>query len=252
MKRGQVTVYMVVGLVILIVFGLVFYYRDIIFKSAAEQKQVEITSVPEQFTEVQQQIKTCADQFVLDSIYNLGVYGGYLYRDKLDKIDYLGVNLTYLHYGKTNYVPATAQMDQELSRFINENILFNCKVNVTNIDVNYGKIDSQVDIKDSTINININWPIKLTKGTVTSEIDKISLSYPIKLGGIRNVIDSMVKQQIKDKPQLCMTCMARAAQTNNLFINTYNQGNDIIFLVTDMKQVKDFELYKFWYVGDYK
>ena len=252
MKRGQITVYMIVGVVILIHVVLLFYFRGSLLREVSSEKQIEISSVPEQFTEVQEEIKACTDKFVLDSIYTLGVYGGYFYRDNLNKIEYLGVNLTYLHYGKKSYTPSVTAMEQELSRFINENLLFNCNINSTNIGVNYGKITSQVDIKDSSVIVSVNWPIQLKKGSLTSEIDKISLSYPSRLGKIRNVVDLIVKQQIRDKPQLCLTCMSRIAADNNLFVNTYNQDGDVIFLVIDMSEQKDSEAYKFWYVGDYQ
>jgi len=236
MKRGQVTVYMVV----------------VIFKSAIEQKQVEITSVPEQFKAIQSQIQDCTDKFVLDLIYTLGVDGGYLYRNNLTLIEYQGVNLTYLHYGKTNYMPSAQRMEMDLSKALNLLLPYNCRLVNESVNINFGNVVSSFDITDTNVKVVIKWPIKLTKGAVTSDITDINLNYPIRLGQIRNIIDGMVKQQIKDKPQLCVTCMARTAQTSNLFINTYNQGSDVIFLVTDMKQVKDFELYKFWYVGDYK
>lgn len=252
MKRGQVTIYMIIGLVILILIILLFYFRVSLLKQIIKEKEIEITSVPEQFKDVQQEIKTCADKFVLDSIYALGVYGGYFYRDKINTIEYLGVNITYLHYGKKSYMPSIDIMEQELNKFINEDLLFNCKITSGNINVTYGKVSSSVDIKNTNIIVNINWHIKLKKGSLTSEIDKISLNYPIRLGELRNLINEMVKQQIKDKPQLCLTCMARTAADNNLFVNTYNQDDAVIFLVTDMKEQKDFDLYTFWYAGDYK
>lgn len=252
MKRGQVTVYMIVGLVILIIFGLIFYYRGIIFKSALEGKQVEITSVPEQFKDVQKQIEDCTDKFVLDSVYSLGLRGGYFDRDKLKIIDYLGVNITYLHYGKTNYMPSINVMERELTNYINENLVYVCRLTNENININFGKVNSIADIKSNSISVKIIWPIKLEKDTITSEINNINLNYPLRLGEIRNLVDVMVKQQIKDKPQLCLTCMARTASDNNLFVNTYNEKDSIIFIITDLKEVKDFDLYRFEYAGDYR
>lgn len=252
MKRGQITVYMIVGVVILILFGLIFYYRGIIFKSAFEGEQVKISSVPEQFKDIQKQIEGCTDKFVLDSIYLLGLRGGYFDRDKLKTIDYLGVNITYLHYGKTNYMPSIDIMEKELTNYINENLVYTCRLINENIDINFGKVNSIVDIKTNSIIVKITWSIKLEKDTLKSEINNINLNYPLRLGEIRNLVEIMIKQQIKDKPQLCLTCMARTALDNNLFVNTYNEKDSIIFIVTDLKEVKDFDLYRFEYAGDYK
>lgn len=252
MKRGQITVYMIVGVVILVLVVSLLYFRGSILKQVSNEKQIEITSVPEQFKDIQTQIQDCTDKFTLDWIYTMGTYGGYLYRNNLTLIEYQGVNLTYLHYGKTNYVPSVQRMETDLSQALNTLLPYNCRLVNESVNINFGKVVSSADITDTNVQVMIKWTIQLTRGTITSEITDINLNYPIRLGQIRNIVDGMVKQQIKDKPQLCLTCMARTAQANNLFVNTYNQDNSVVFLITDMKEQKGFDLYKFWYVGDYK
>lgn len=252
MKRGQITVYMIVGVVILISVVSLLYFKNYISENIVKEKQVEITSVPEQFKDIQTQIQDCTDQFTLNLIYALGINGGYLYRDNLTMIDYQGLNITYLHYGKTNYMPSAQRMEMELSQALNTLLPYNCRLINESVDINFGNVVSSVDILDNNINVAIKWPIKLTKGSVTSDITDINLNYPIRLGEIRNIVDEMIKQQIIDKLQLCITCMARTAQQNDLFVNTYNQDDSVIFIITDLKEVKDFDLYRFEYAGDYK
>ena len=62
-KRGQVTIFIIIGIVVLIVIGVVFF---ILYSPVAPQ------IVPEQFSEVQKYVDSCVEQTMRDGVVYLG------------------------------------------------------------------------------------------------------------------------------------------------------------------------------------
>ena len=71
LKRGQVTIFVILGLVILIILGIVYYVKFYILES----KYVNI--VPQDIQAVDEYVKNCLEQTVKEGLVYLGDHGGY-------------------------------------------------------------------------------------------------------------------------------------------------------------------------------
>lgn len=89
-KSGQVTVYVIIALVVLIIIGIVIYLTTRVSPSLPEEPQ--ITSVPEEFKPIRTYVESCMKQIAEDGIRKIANHGGYI--DPLNK-DYTIIDIDY-------------------------------------------------------------------------------------------------------------------------------------------------------------
>src|SRR3989344_5705534 len=80
-KRWQLTLLIILGIVLVVSAGLIYFYRDQIFLSQWERERAEALVVPEEAEELHQQINTCVEDIAVDAFYvSQNVPLGNLYR----------------------------------------------------------------------------------------------------------------------------------------------------------------------------
>ncbi|MBU0929895.1 MAG: hypothetical protein KJ623_02390 [Nanoarchaeota archaeon] len=226
-KRGQVSTYLILGFIFLIIIILLFFLRQYYTEGVRQATITEVATVPQQLESVKEDIKTCADNFLQDSIYYLAAKGGIL---NGKSIEFASYNITYLIDNKKSLLPTTNGLTSQLTNFINDNLGIVCS-GYENAEL--GAVKSQVQIKDKEILVTVNWPIKLSKGDITGTIDQFSFGYNIRLGEMRNIVSQIVDSQIKYYPSICLSCVAEIAVNNNALVERYFSDNTQIFLVKD-------------------
>ncbi|MBW2999974.1 hypothetical protein KY339_04840 [Candidatus Woesearchaeota archaeon] len=124
-KRGQVTIFIFVGVVLLILLALFIQLRG----KVAEITRPEV--IPEEFKPVKTFVETCMQETAADAISLLGSQGGYLYMppeiaNNPDSYISYGVvspvKIPYWYYRDRNRVPPKTNMESDLSRYMNENL----------------------------------------------------------------------------------------------------------------------------------
>ena len=76
MKRGQVTVFVIIGLVLVVAIGLVFMYKDKIITT--QEKLGEGVALSESEQEVQVIVENCLEETAKEAIILLGYQGLYI------------------------------------------------------------------------------------------------------------------------------------------------------------------------------
>ncbi|MFH0870863.1 MAG: hypothetical protein V1866_07480, partial [archaeon] len=87
-KKGQLTIFVIVGLVALVIIGIFFIY---IGKNNASD-DLTPDSVPDEFKPVSNYVQSCIHQLGTEAVKKMGAHGGYI--DPLDK-EITPVNLKY-------------------------------------------------------------------------------------------------------------------------------------------------------------
>ncbi len=124
-KRGQITLFIIIGILLLISISLVILFREEITLFRPERViPVEITSLVI-FGD------NCLEQISTDALNILGTQGGYIYlpgeieNNPLSYID-TGLKIPYWQYIQQNRIPSIPLMEAHLSRYIEER-LNNCR-----------------------------------------------------------------------------------------------------------------------------
>jgi len=193
-RKGQVTTFMIIGIVLLAVFAGIYYIMNITstegFETEKTTQTIEIRSSITPF------IESCIEETAIPGIFLLGTNGGFIYPDDNPNIlltDYGAINYAWLN--GINQL-SNEKMEQDLAQFIEE-YLYICLGDFEiytqqgfQIEPNYEEISTEINIYNQEIMISLNLPLKITtpEGDIVeieSFIESVETSYGelVKAGG---------------------------------------------------------------------
>lgn len=166
MRRGQVTIFIVIGLVLLIAASTLFYLKS----DSVDFGREQVT--PPGSEPVVEFIQQCAEQTLVDGAFLLGSSGGYI--DLPDNIafnpkrhiQWAGTFKTpYWYYGGRSDIPSLQEMTGQLESYVNENMLdcldnftaFSDRFDITHPDT----LSSSITLTKKGLLLEINYPITL-------------------------------------------------------------------------------------------
>lgn len=226
-KRGQVTIFIIIAIIIVAAVVLFLLLRE---------KKTEISEISVDLQPPYTAFLGCLNDYTKIGIRILEMQGGYIelpefepgssYMPFSNYLDFLGTNVPYWYYVTGNniaksQVPAKAEMEDQLARFIEE------KINDCNLksfyeagySINISKSNAEVDIKEDRVDVILNSNLYLSRLGESQEIKIHSVSVNSHLGKLYSSA-----LNIYDKEQ------------NDLFLEEY--GIDVLNLYAPVNGVE--------------
>lgn len=168
-KSGQVTIFLIIGIVILLLAAGFFFIFSDIKKSSLEVEGEEAQAYLGLRGQVQSYVESCMRETADPSIYLLASQGGIIYPDKND-------NILLTDYGMVNYAwlnglrgLSREKMQEDLAEYLTENIDY-CLGDFTTfvnegiiIIPDYRKISANANILTSSIILELNFPLEVNQ-----------------------------------------------------------------------------------------
>ncbi|MFH1365278.1 MAG: hypothetical protein ABIH28_01715 [archaeon] len=205
-KRGQVTIFIILGILIL---GTVVLFLT--FKSSEIKIQLPISLEP-----VYISFLSCLEDDTLNGVNVLKSQGGYIYMPDFEpgssympfssQLDFLGNPIPYWYYVSGNnipkeQVPTIGFMQDELDKFIEQKIR-NCVFDSyysQGFEIDQGVPKSSVNIRDGKILVNLDMPINITKANESFLIKSHSIEVP---SNLKKLYDSAVELYSKEQKEM--------------------------------------------------
>jgi len=197
-KRGQITIFLVIGIVILLLSAGFFFIFSRIKTAPLEVEQSQVQQALGTSGAVQSFVEDCIQKTADPSLYLLAIQGGIIYPEKDSQIlltDYGLVNYAWIN-GATGI--SRAKMEQDLAAYLQEN-LPSCLGNFASfakqnilVEPDYSKAKATISIKETAVQANFKLPLKITvaSGDVKN-LDTFSASIPSSLGKILSSIEKL-------------------------------------------------------------
>ena len=215
-KKGQVTVFIIVGIALLLIFTLILFLTKTFAKDQLNnQGEPVIEDVPQEFKPVQSFTQSCLEQVGRRGLRILGEQGGYIYPDLIgqfsavnptdaDGIDLQPMKIPYWHYnGEPNtelmvkfgsHKPALYSsedkefsIEAQLENYVNEK-LASCLNEYAafagqgfEIEASLEDKETTVNVKDETVNFFLVMNVKANKGNAQVEMTKFFIKVPLRL-----------------------------------------------------------------------
>ena len=198
MKKGQISIFIILGVVLIAVAGLL-YYLSI-------PRQMQEPTIPNEFLPVYTYFEQCIKDKSIPAIQLLGIQGGHIYLPE----DYLEADYSNISYGffKERYsLVSIAEMESELSRYMSDNIPL-CKTDFPGILLEYGNVSAISRVLGDKVVFEIDYDLKATKGNITKEIRKFNVISPIRLGYVQSVVSQIVNKTLSDPDWIDMTYLS--------------------------------------------
>lgn len=220
MKKGQITLIFIVGVIILIgVFIGVFFRDEVLDLLRIDQNKNLI--IPEEIKPINEFILDCINYVGQDGLVFIGEHGGYFDTSKVisnsNKVPYYLIN-------KKLFIPSKEQIQNNLGLFLNYNIknclkdfsLFNKKYQISD-----SKISSKVTIFNDKVNFYLKYPVKIKFESNSYELKYFSVDIDNHLGTIYDITSSLMNKQMNEST-ICLSCAYDLVVLNNFTVDIYN------------------------------
>ncbi len=239
-KRGQVTIFVVVAIIIIAIVALIYF---------SNQDKVSQDPFTPETESIYEDIYSCIEFTAKNAIYSIGQTGGYYLPSLISNQD----GIAYYYYEGENFMPSKEELSYEISQVI-DNTLKLCteeKLNVTHINITSGKIESSIEIWDYKMIVNVEYPITITKEDSSSVLKNWEdIEIETTLGKIHSSIEQIILGQLNNE-NICLTCISNIAEENSLIISITSIEEDVLFSVLDEKFGLDGFSYEFMFVNKY-
>ena len=194
-KRGQVTIFLVVGIVILALFAGIMYFTSYVRQNQLDDDATLHPLAARVRPQITSFVESCIEETAVPGIYLLGIQGGIIYPDDPTKI--LVTENALINYGYLNGVNqlSVEKMEQQLDKFIEENLAF-CLDNFISFSeqaivvMEQGGLQSKTKITSNDVLLELTYPLKVTLGKDQLEIETFQERIPL---GVRKIVDEAEK-----------------------------------------------------------
>jgi len=205
MKRGQVTLFIILGALLVIALILVVVFREKIALSQILPERI----FPTKTSAVERFIDGCIEAVGTEGLTLLGAQGGYIElpqeiaQDRLATID-TGIKIPYWHYNGDNRIPSLLVMESQLSRYMNEN-LKTCLDNLAEFQQQYtiiekGGVFTSTFAQDTDVVFSVEYPIEVQdkEGKKITELKDFRVEVALLLKQMAEVATSIMLKEAQD------------------------------------------------------
>lgn len=238
-KKGQITLFIILGIVLLITFSFVFY----LFQSNADEKDLEIQKIQSfdlSTAPIKSYVESCLQTTTTEAIDYIGKHGGHYDLNQIYSTGSATYNTAYYFYLDRDAMPSITTVENELSKYIDDNLFF-CLQNFVIFEnqgliINMGEIKSSVSLQEKGAYINLELLLNIKRESRQKTMHSFVSNVDSRL---RNMLDSasiLTKEQVRDPDYICMSCIFRESMKNDFIIELSNMNNDtVIVTILDNK-----------------
>jgi len=233
-KRAQVTVFILLGLVIAILIFLSFYFFG---SKLTQQDKTPLDRT--QLIPLQQHIENCM-QVSLEKSFDALKSNAFYSSTSAHYTEYGGANINYLIYPENsqNKLPSLQGIQEVIASQLVQDMK-TCALSKFKLNIKEDKsnIKASAAISDSKIILTLNYPIKITKGKTTLQLQDFSITKDTDLGLIHTTISEIISGELSgefDQYQYSLTHPEAVIDkfnlnmNNALFLVTSNKGEDYV------------------------
>ncbi|MEA3378255.1 MAG: hypothetical protein U9Q69_01310 [Nanoarchaeota archaeon] len=238
MKRGQVTLFIILGIVIVAVIGLGVFFKGSLEKKTVLEQYAEKAVVAPEVQEIYDHIYDCIYLVAKDGMAMVGMQGGYLAPPEgaieIEE-DNIAIALGY-DEGK-DVMPSLETIASEMALYVEGNAPA-CVDLGRFADFEFEETfpEADVNIIDGLVRFEVDYPIVATKAGNTYKLDSpYKFSYPLRLKKIHEISKKIIAKEIEDP-----TTIDTGLLDLGISIDVLSQDNkNIVYLITDQESSID-------------
>jgi len=231
-KRGQITIFIIIGLVILIATSLIFY-----IKPDTSSEVTKATKTTFDVTPIKNYFDTCIKTIGEDVLILFGLQGGNLENFESRNPSTLIIK-TFFEEGK-DVKPSKESLENSYSRYLETN-LPTCldNANFQGFDLNLDKVTVKTKFLDSSVDVKINYPLTIKNEGSVTKIQSFDKKYPVRMGHIYDITLNIVNK-LEQNPNYLEYTDLLSYEDNNFFIMPYTENLYVISVQDDKSIIRN-------------
>lgn len=182
-KKAQITWFILVGIVVLIVGGFFIY----LYSTRSDKEIEKVIEIPANIMPIKNYVEECIKELTPPGIYLLAAKGGYIYSYK-EVLNSGNIQVAYHAVYNENASPSMEFMEQELSTYVEE-ALKNCIDFSTfpQFKIEAGEMHATSSFGKERVVVDLNYPVTIISQDSKIVIAQYTAEFPFRLGHILNI-----------------------------------------------------------------
>ncbi|MEA3378258.1 MAG: hypothetical protein U9Q69_01325 [Nanoarchaeota archaeon] len=243
MKRGQISLFILIGIVVIAIIGLGIYFRSSSLKLTSESEQL----LPVKVQNFKDNFISCTNTLVKDNIGIAGIQGGYLILPE-DIFEDEDLALPFYYDKGQN----KALSIEDVKNHLNEGITISLPLcadeeSFPKLIIERGELDVKIIMDDFATMAIINYPLTITQNEETFALQEpYEIEFPVRLKTIIEAANGITEMNMDDPEKLDLEDMVNY----NLDIELFHPEEGIEFYsITDADSILDDEPYTFLFAN---
>ena len=221
-KNGQVTLFVIVGLVILIISGIIFYIKFYVPDTAKEYSS--------DLEAVKSNIEGCVENIVRQGLSYLELHGGYA----LINDGFSTNGLPYYYKDNLSNIPEKNIFEEEMNKYVTANVQ-DCFNEVVVEDL---IVESKLDI--DKFNVFLDYKANFEVKGISYSLDKINIVVDTRLSQLYEAARFIIDDYVANNGWSCLSCINSFLRLNNMQLFTIYTEEGLIYSVIYDKEGLDF------------
>ena len=234
-KRSQVTVFILLGIVIVaVIFAAVYFYgeniQNLIKPSVLDASQLE---------PLKTYVVSCMETSVTNDLKDLKKNSGY-FNPISSTVEYSGYSVNALvdkSLASPNLMNSLTGIENSISLNVKNKIIdcnldsfdFSIKKDIENIQVN-------TEIKESNIIVNLKYPLTVSKGDVSLKLEEFSLIVEDDFGKVYRAVNDVVNSEINEE----FNNNDYFSQNNEVTVTSAEGSNGVVYRIVSENELDGF------------
>jgi len=226
-KRGQITTFIVAGIIVLVIVAMTLYLR--------RQLQPLKVEAPPDVAPVQRFVEGCLHTVGEEGILKNSLQGGYYKNFDQQALSLPGMIYVPVYFnGVFLSVPTEEKIRKELGNYVADN-LNSCIGDFKSLQgfsiVEEGNLSiTNMILGENKVSVEYDYPLKINNKT---ELRKFLAEYDFRLGKIYNTVKQLLSESVSMPTFICLSCIVDAGIENDLTFETIEWGEYVIVVVKD-------------------
>jgi len=224
-KRGQSTIFIIVGIVIVLLVVLGIIFSSEIADTVGLSERI---SYPEEIEEVRDIIQGCVDDSAEEAVVNFGFTGGYYHLP--DNVFETDLTLPYYYFDGNNLMPSLNNIEAELGEYVMF-LVGSCVYldDVTDFDLELKEMDAEVSIEDGFVEFSVEYPFDASvEESVYNVYEPYEIDVDIDLDNVYGVANLIVEHDIENPDEVDLDYLLGLGM--DISYVSYDDGNFVYIL----------------------
>jgi hypothetical protein len=213
-KKGQVSVFIIVGIFLVLAIVALFFLRK------------PVTTISPDVMPIHNFMQECIMQTGEYAIFQIGQTGGYYI--PVEKSTLLGAAI-YFDQGR-NLIPSKQKIENEISAYMEE-MMFFCIANLEDFEgfqIISKNPKVNTIIKNNKVVYEVDLPITIKKDRKTFYLESFEAETSVRLDMLYETIKDIVEEQFLHPEEVCVTCITRIAEEKDLYFEMFDYEEGVI------------------------
>ena len=227
-KKGQVTIFIIIAIVIIGIAVTFFAFKDTLNIGKASSSDVD---------PINTEFLSCLESTTEEGITFISLQGGYYEIPEDIAFSYIVEKAPYYYMNSKKYIPSTERIERELENYITEKLglcLNFSSFEVQGFEINEGDLSTSITVEEEKVYVDVNYPLVIKKGEETYRMNEFKINTISSLSRLYSASREIVNSYYDNPGFVCLGCLEETSEnygviTKATLVSDASSGENVIW-----------------------